>query len=360
MSKSNIGWTEHTVNPFKAYDPSREATGHFCQKVSPGCKNCYASSLQKRFRMHEYTVSNRENVELFLQEKDLDYVVKRKEPTLFFWCSMTDMFWEEYPDEWIDRCFGTMFEASHHFHLVLTKHPDRARSYLEDRHRIVRVSCKSYNDNIRRDPRKKDFVRSSDFIKLLGERWPLPNVMLGTSVESQDYVGRLDDLAACNVAYRFVSCEPLIDKVDLSKHLSVESYEGRWRSTLQPKSLDWVIVGGESGPNARPMNPNWLMLLKDQCSPASVPFFFKQWGRWLPLSDQYPSASWEYNSDGVQYLHSIKVDGVTYCGNNVQCDSDDPFIYAAVGKSASGNLLHSQRLEVFPSCISSHLRGVNP
>lgn len=150
---SKIGWTERTVNPFRAYDPETEKSGHFCQMVSEGCVNCYASNMQTfMFGMHNYSVQNREKVDLYVQEEALLSVIRRKKPTVYFWCSMTDMFWDEYPDEWIDKCFATMYETPGHLHLVLTKHPERAKEYLSAHHTTKRVAAEAHRSHIARHP----------------------------------------------------------------------------------------------------------------------------------------------------------------------------------------------------------------
>lgn len=256
MGKTTIAWTDHSVNPI------RYGKGHYCQKLSPGCQNCYASRMQGRFGGSAFKGTGGEvppiadrQIEghLWLDTDKLHEVVRRRKPTRFFWCDMTDLFGSWVPDGWIDDCFRAMFKSPQHTHQVLTKRPERMLSYCSKR-------WGTFNG--------KDYP-------------PAPNVHLGVSVEDQQRADeRIPLLLQCPAAVRFLSVEPLLGPVDLGLHLLCRHCDGH--EDLQPKcgpALDWVIVGGESGPHARPCNVAWIRSLVEQCKAAGVAVFVKQLGK---------------------------------------------------------------------------------
>lgn len=212
-SGSRIEWTDATWNP---------VTG--CTKISPGCENCYAFTFAERFRGvrgHPYE----RGFDVQLRPERLDLPLKWDEPRLIFVNSMSDLFHEKVPDEFIARVFSTMNRAKHHTFQVLTK---RAKRLLD-----------------------------------LGPSltWT-PNIWQGVSVENALYRWRIDALRKVPARTRFLSVEPLIGPV----------------GELDLAGIQWVIVGGESGPGARPMAVEWATSVRDQCRRAKVPFFFKQFG----------------------------------------------------------------------------------
>lgn len=209
---SHIEWTEATWNP---------VTG--CNEVSPGCAHCYAKTFAERFRGvpgHPYE----RGFDLQLRPERLEQPLQWKKPKVIFVNSMSDLFHDEVPDEFIRDVFKTMQSASWHTFQVLTKRPERLAE--------------------------------------LAQQLPWPdNVWMGVSVENQRWTSRIDDLRKVPAAVRFLSCEPLLGPLQLNL-----------------RDISWVIVGGESGPKARPMNPAWARSIRDQCRDAGVAFFFKQWG----------------------------------------------------------------------------------
>ena len=210
---SKIEWTETTWNP---------VTG--CQKISPGCKHCYAERMAKRLlAMGQPRYAN--GFEVTLQDDIVDLPLKWKKPKIVFVNSMSDLFHQKVPDAFIQRCFRVMNQASQHQFQVLTKRPER----------VVQLS-QSLN-------------------------WT-ENIWMGTSVENSDYIHRIHSLGKVNANIRFLSLEPLLGPL------------GR----LPLSNIEWVIVGGESGPGARPMKPEWVRTIRDRCIRYDVPFFFKQWG----------------------------------------------------------------------------------
>lgn len=216
---SSIEWTDATWNP---------VTG--CTKISPGCAHCYAETFAERFRGvkgHPYE----QGFDLKLWEDRIELPLQWKKPRRIFVNSMSDLFHEDVPDHFIGRVFDTMQRAAHHKFQVLTKRAEKLERWA--------------NENFTRD------------------RWP-SNVWLGVSVENQDHVWRISHLLRTPAHTRFLSVEPLLGSV----HLAPEILAG----------IDLVIVGGESGPRARRMHPEWAIEIQRQCAQAGVAFFFKQWG----------------------------------------------------------------------------------
>lgn len=223
---SSIEWTEATWNPIVG-----------CTIVSPGCTNCYAMQMAARLEAMgsaKYAGTTRRSGRravwtgmLGVDEKAIDAPIRWRKPRLIFVNSMSDLFHEGVPDEVILRIWRVMAVARQHTYQVLTKRPERMAAFLQN-HR----PC------------------------------ALPNVWLGTSVESRDYISRIDDLREAPAAVRFVSFEPLLGAI------------GR----VSLADVHWAIVGGESGPRAREMQRNWVDELRRSCELQSVAFFFKQWG----------------------------------------------------------------------------------
>jgi protein gp37 len=210
---STIEWTEATWNP---------VTG--CTKISPGCKHCYAERMAERLQaMGQQNYVN--GFLLTLQPQMLELPLRWKKPQTIFVNSMSDLFHEDVPLDYIQRVFDIMRRAHWHRFQVLTK-------------------------------------RSERLAELNAEIEWTPNIWMGVSVESHAYRSRVDDLRATRAIVKFLSLEPLLGPLD----------------DLNLAGIDWVIVGGESGPKARPMDPAWAANLRDQCQRAAVPFFFKQWG----------------------------------------------------------------------------------
>ena len=215
-TKTSIEWTEMTWNP---------AVG--CSKVSPGCAHCYAEVMAKRLKA--MGVKGYENgFTLTLLPYRLDEPLKRSKPTIYFVNSMSDLFHEKIPDDYIRQVFDVISRSPQHTFQVLTKRADRMASFFRDQ----------------KPPR---------------------NAWLGVTVEDRKYgLQRLDFLRRVPALTRFVSVEPLLEDL----------------GTLNLHGIHWVIVGGESGPKARPMRQEWVLNVKRQCDGQRAAFFFKQWGGW--------------------------------------------------------------------------------
>jgi protein gp37 len=213
MAQSSIEWTDATWNP---------TTG--CTKISPGCKHCYAERMSKRLKaMGVEKYAN--GFGITLHEDALEIPLTWKKPQFIFVNSMSDLFHEDIPQDFIQKVFNVMRQAHWHQFQVLTK----------------------------RSQRLLELAPSID--------WP-SNVWMGVSIENADYTFRIDHLRQTNAHIKFLSLEPLLGPL----------------SNLNLDGINWVIVGGESGPSARPILKEWVTEIRDQCLGADVPFFFKQWG----------------------------------------------------------------------------------
>jgi protein gp37 len=242
MTDTEIEWTDKTWNPL---------TG--CTKVSPGCDNCYAKTMHERFNGPGSFDT------ITLHPERLTQPLKWRKPAKVFVNSMSDLFHKDVPDQYIADVFAVMAVADRHTFQVLTKRPSRMRSLL---------SSPRWSELLTRDPN----VWPSD----LDPELPLPNVWLGVSVEDQHWADiRIPALLDTPAAVRFLSCEPLLGPVDLRQAINQDPFAAYH---FRPGGIDWVIVGGESGPGARPMRAEWARDIRTQCLFNNVPFLFKQWG----------------------------------------------------------------------------------
>ena len=294
---TKIEWTERTWNPIVG-----------CTVTSPGCTNCYAMKMAHRLASNPATphyhgttqMSSKGPVwtgKVGFSESVLLQPLKRKKPTTYFVNSMGDLFHPEVPDECIDKVFAVMALCPQHTFQVLTKQAERMREYfLSDRDECIMDTA--FKIAKEREPLtvsgKLPYNRPLRF-GATHINVPLPNVWLGVSAEDQTRADeRIPHLLNTPAAIRFVSAEPLLWPVDLACYLAAMgspgqcvSIDGDWwhepgECSCCRRGLDWVIVGGESGPNARPMHPDWARGIRDQCEAAGVPFLFKQWGEWAP------------------------------------------------------------------------------
>ncbi|MCC7082193.1 MAG: phage Gp37/Gp68 family protein [Burkholderiales bacterium] len=276
--RSHIQWTDATWNP---------TTG--CSKVKSGCKNCYALREWARLsapRTPPNVYTGRKFTDVRTHDDRLDQPLRWTKPRRVFVNSMSDLFHKKVPDEFIDRVFAVMAQAHQHTYQVLTKRAERMREYLTRRASAVEgtlVGMRIMDARLRR--------------KHLQFMWPLPNVWLGVSVEDQATADeRIPLLLRTPAAVRFVSYEPAIGRVDFC-----ETFGMWWNSTMRAfessgaqfnrpngrRGIDWVIVGGESGPKARACDLAWIRSTVQQCKAAGVPCFVKQAGA-RPILDCPP------------------------------------------------------------------------
>lgn len=276
MGDTSIEWTNKSWNPIRARNLETGGVGHFCEKVSPGCANCYAARMQPRFKNHiRYNAADFDKVELFLDEGVLCEPLSWQKPCNIFVCSMTDLFADFVHDEDIRRILAVMMVARRHTFQILTKRPDRMREFFK-----ANSPNDCYVEEVTEMRRANTFsrltaeLRTRDRFDKLPSEWPLPNVWLGTSVENQGYAdGRIEDLLKVPAAVRWLSCEPLLEPINIYNYLDRPGLHDVTRR------IDWVVVGGESGPRARPFDLSWARSLVGQCRVAGVPCFVKQLGK---------------------------------------------------------------------------------
>lgn len=287
MGKTNISWTQTDDGaPGKTWNPIRGTAGRWtCQRISPGCDNCYAAAMNKRFAGLDYVAVGAEPNDTYrLDLKALVEPLHWKRPTRIFVCSMTDLFGEWVDDYTIEKVFGIMALAQQHTFIVLTKRPQRMRKWfaetgdMETREDAVdraaahtgNVVWDSRGSNVENYRRMAGRLPTPEQLarRRVWPGWPLPNVWLCASVELDRYRWRISELAGCPAVVRGLSCEPLLGPVNLDRWLA-RRINGR-------PVLNWVIVGGESGRGYRPMQQDWARSIRDQCVAAGTPFFFKQ------------------------------------------------------------------------------------
>jgi len=358
MTASKIEWTDRSDwNPIRG-----------CTRISPGCGGpgnvggCYAEVMAARFSdpgqwgygyAERTAKGGRWTGKVEVQWDRLTLPIRWRNPAKIFASSTSDFFHAALVMTDIAQLFGVMIAAHHlrgHTFQVLTKRADLMRKTLtyDDFWHIANAEADSH---IMRwvDPlnRRSDDARAT--LDDYGSENPPPGIWLGVSVEDQQRADeRIPDLLTTPAAVRWLSCEPLLGPVDLRGHMSAswEGYASTWtdqhgvrRSDLTGNAIDgidWVVAGGESGPGARPMHPDWARSLRDQCAEAGVPFFFKQWGEWMPTL--YKEGAGE--DFGNLFLDgsgrwAAKLNGPwKSAGPNAGFES-----YYRVGKKAAGRLL---------------------
>lgn len=334
---TKIEWTEQTWNPI---------TG--CTKISLGCKNCYAERMAKRLK--SMGINQYQNVITddghwtgiteFTPSK-LQEPLRRKRSTTYFVCSMSDLFHEGIELEWLTDIFEVMAKTPQHTYQVLTKRSDRLMPLWDEIGTGV-----AYRLEKQREP----------------GFWPLDNVWLGVSVENQAMADeRIPYLLRTPAAVKFLSCEPLLGPIDLWSWLPINcgnepSYDPpppNWtREYTRPDKeglLHWIIVGGESGPKARPCHPDWVRSIRDQCQAADVPLFFKQWGEHKEI--QFDKRN---GSDLLVYPTGEIL-------SRLPSIHDSHFIRTVamrrVGKKAAGRLLDGREWNEYPKEQSRTMAG---
>lgn len=298
MSKTKIEWAEEVWNP---------VTG--CRAISPGCKNCYAERMSKRLA-GRFGYPAADPFSVTLHPDKITEPLSWKKPRRIFVCSMGDLFHDDVLDRWIAEVFksiGMCMAAGDgrkdHIFMILTKRPERLRNFFRD--------------------------------------WPLfenlPNVWLGVTAENQEQAdARIPVLLSIPAVKRFVSIEPMLGPVDLNDMLhphnlgSFSSLTGihNWGKPHKEKeygTLDLVICGGESGPGARPVHPDWVRGVRDQCKEVGIPFFFKQWGDWAEDKQ-----------------HGLATTSVR------ACRFQDGTLVERVGKKAAGRMLDGKEYLEWP------------
>ena len=364
-----------------------------CSVISPGCTNCYAmrlagARLDGNPNTPHYAGTTRPSKAgpvwsgklAHAPEQTITAPLRWRKPRAVFVNSMGDLFHEDAPDWWIDLVFAVMALCLQHVFIILTKRSARMRDYLETRTAEVMgpdvkamlasplADAMQRVSNLRGDAAPMNAPLMLRYPDASGDgrsRWPLPNVWLGVSVEDQTRADeRIPDLLNTPASVRLVSCEPLLGPVRLDsvkvmdQRLPSGAHEAAWESALNGKRfdlwggegdvdgfprLDWVIAGGESGKGARPVHPDWIRSLRDQCAAAGAPFFFKQWGHWRPADELPPSPL------------KAKAHGVIYPDGRFAPDMDVAHaggsLTFALTKVAAGRTLDGQTHDAFPVVI---------
>lgn len=318
--KTGIEWTDATWNP---------VTG--CTKVSPGCDHCYAETFAERFRgTAGHYFENGFDVQL--RPDKLDLPVRWKRPRRIFVNSMSDLFHDDVDYAYICQVFAVMALAPQHTFQLLTKRHARMRSLLSGTNA------------------KRDILLSAQLIKgaeMDDIPWPLPNVWLGVSVENQQWANiRIPALLDTPAAIRFLSCEPLLGSISLFDNTRIDT------GTL----VDWVIVGGESGRNARPMHPQWARQLRMECTENGIPFLFKQRGEWTwNEQDRFYLPPKPY-TDRVGVMHSAGMVAMTKSNPFNPFERGHPnwaTRIERVGKKAAGRELDGRTWDEFPQAVTA-------
>jgi protein gp37 len=252
MNKTKISWAESTWNPVIG-----------CSKISEACDHCYAERMARRLAAMGH--DEYEGFKVRCLPKRLDEPLRMKKGRTIFVCSMGDLFHHDVPTQFIDRVFATMALSPRHRFMLLTKRPERMEKFL---------------------------YRDCNALKEFNIPWPFTNVWLGVTAENQKWADeRIPLLLSIPAAHHWVSVEPMLGDLNFRwKPYHHQATSETYRQYLERtgsvseyeslKMLDLVVCGGETGPYARPMNPQWVRSLRDQCAAADVPFHFKAWGEW--------------------------------------------------------------------------------
>lgn len=319
MAQTSIEWTNRSWN----------AIVYGCDMISKGCTNCYAMKMAARLEamgqeaykdLTKKTSSGKivwnGNIRIDYDDPKLLQPLERKKPTKYFVNSMTDLFHEDVPFEAVDRIIAIIALTPQHTYQLLTKRADRMRKYFSQpnlKKSIQEVLALLWAKNV---------CKKSDIFNIV---LPLPNLWLGVSVENQKYADeRIPELLETPAAIRFLSVEPLLGEISFVSYTEFENqgaYDpigqkvdlllgttevygedvGEFAQHDSNSQIDWVIVGGESGSNARPMQADWVRSLRDQCQEAGVPFFFKQWGEYNEHGEKVGKDKSGRLLDGVEY-----------------------------------------------------------
>ncbi|MBP8275410.1 MAG: phage Gp37/Gp68 family protein [Propionivibrio sp.] len=328
-----------------------------CTKKSSGCKNCYAEhEVETRWSKNPRSVFfGRAFTDIRCHPEQLGQILRWKKGRRIFVCPRADLFHDDVPFEFIAAVFGAMAIASQHTFLITTKRPERMLSFFEwlD-HEASRVPTSSGAASLCILQLLKtgvDLPRSAGSAKSADIAWPLRNVQLGVSVEDQPAADeRIPLLLKTPAVIRWLSLEPLLGSVDLEL---LDCMGGPYRA------IDWVVVGGESGENARPMHPEWAREIQEQCHYAKVPFFFKQWGTWLPISEMPDAGESLYEPAPARDPHAarhcrVATRAIAYDGGDHwrQTGLVPSFLTFKVGKRAAGHLLDGKVYREFPGVPS--------
>jgi protein gp37 len=337
MKRTRIEWTDMTWNPI---------TG--CSPVSEGCENCYALRMAIRLKGRcGYPKDDPFRV-TYHEDRILDPFGWTK-PLRIFVCSMSDLFHPDVQDQWIQAVFETILRNKHHRFLILTKRPERMREIVR---RIESDEECSYWDG---DESGAEWVTKS-FATVFS------NVWLGVTAENQARADeRIPILLDIPAAKHFVSVEPMLGRIDfedvpVGMFGPLRPFGGVSENTPR---LDWVICGGESGPGARPMHPDWARSLRDQCQEANVPFFFKSWGEYVVPEDGARACrvcGCTENNACDEGCWWVEEDLCSSCIGKKTPEGDRPVKYWMVGKRRAGRELDGRTWDEEPSVVEEAVK----
>ncbi|WP_188194866.1 phage Gp37/Gp68 family protein [Nonomuraea sp. SYSU D8015] len=360
-------------------DGRRGLTWNFvtgCDRLSEGCLGCYIER-QTPMRVAGRRFSGPQigaTTGILLHPDRLDMPLRKRDPRRIFVNSMSDLWHDQVPDQMIAQAFAVMAMTPQHTYLILTKRPARMRAVLRSDGFWRAVG--KYGQEIT-EARMLGKYRSASPMQLTDDDgsadgyWmpvrPLPNVQIGVSVENQKWADiRIPILLDTpHIATRWISAEPLLGPINLDKVLYGDGPcpmgdpdclgdEGDCHDACE-RALDWVVAGGESGPKARPMHPDWARGLRDQCTAAGVPFFFKLHGEWMPIGPLYGDLE-ETDEGHVEAVHLEVVEGKQviqlessgYIAEGHQPGDSRTWLMAKVGKHQAGAVLDGQTWTEYP------------
>lgn len=356
--RSSIEWTDATWNPVRG-----------CSRVSEGCRNCYAENVAARFSgaglpyeglIHPSTRAW--NGKVRLVDDVLEQPLRWRRPRRIFVNSMSDLFHDNVPFDYVDRVMAVMALAERHTFQILTKRPARMLEYFR---RLAAVATDHRNKkgaptfDERGVLNFRHMYRHFGHAKPLPDVWPLPNVWLGVSVENQDAADeRIPLLLQVPACVRWLSCEPLLGPISFrwtpyAHQASGQTpgdyldQHGRVNHLEALRKLNWVVVGGESGRAARPMHPEWARAIRSQCEEAEVPFFFKQWGEYVPHAQSGLDLNACYDHSGRGGW--VELDGSFSLGEEARpADVASSAHVFRLGKQLAGRLLDGQEHNAYP------------
>lgn len=355
MNTSKIEWTEATWSPVIG-----------CTKVSAGCKHCYAErEVETRWSKNPKSIwYGRSFTDVLCRPEAIAGAgspLRWKKPRRIFVCPRADLFHDDVPDLFIADVFGVMAATPQHTYQVLTKRPERAHWLLGGKGVLNFVTA---------------VAECAAMYSEADAEWPLKNVHLGVSIENQPTADdRIGELLKTPAAVHWVSAEPLLGEVDLRPWLHPEgrcNECGEWICIQRESSgckcgveptlnrdglIDWLVAGGESGPSARPMHPDWARSLRDQCAAAGVPFLFKQWGEWAPrsscvhtLTNGLAAADIDL---GATRWPCIRLTAEGSDGRDIEnASTGDDCYMQRVGKKLAGRLLYGVLHDAYPEVRS--------
>ena len=334
MGPTKIEYLDYTWNPIAMR----------CTPVSDGCRNCWHLTMANRLAKNPLLPKDEQFAYAdwdtwkgppVLKVRELEALLHLRKPARIGVQFMGDLFHEDVPDEWIVRILVVMALAGQHTFQVLTKRPKRMLI-------ILRWLGKNIGP-LENAARTMGYTFTHSGLSLLS--WPIPNVWLGVSISTNKDLWMVETLLQIPAAKRFVSVEPMLGRIDFravdlpDNHIVHPDHTGLF-------GISWVICGGESGPKARPMHPDWARLLRDQCQAAAVPFFFKHWGEW---SSNKPDPF--YKKSKRRYSHETFAwarDGKIYNPINPPINHFPSIVMHKVGKKKAGRLLDGKEWNEIP------------